>query len=341
MIRSQIYSNAIFLLLLVFIVFFTAYFVGWRDLSIGADSRVYAIMFENFNLSDPINTDPAYHYFMYFFKYMGLDYQYMFATHFIITFFLLLSSFVNFSASSNVFLKTEVYKLFILFLFIFSSSWFLVATTNGLRQGLGLAFVFYGMSLYFKNKYIILPVIAFTVACFFHKTILLLIPLLFFVAFSKIKIHFFALFLLLLLIGYALSFNEQLIESVSLTFNVSLYKDILLYGLDSPWYGFIPMFAVYTAFWFYLGYFLLIFGFITQEEKIKLVFCLKLYAVLCMYYFIFGFGGYSNRWGVAAWLFIPILQAVIVTTSKLPLSLQFSLCLLSVFSYSKYLYILQ
>src|SRR5690554_3100291 len=169
-------------------------------------------MFENFNLLDPINTDPAYHYFMYFFKYMGLDYQYMFATHFIITFFLLLSSFVNFSGSSNIFLKTEVYKFFILFLFIFSSSWFLAATTNGLRQGLGLSLIFYGMSLYFKNKYIILPVIAFTVACFFHKTILLLIPLLFFVIFNKIKIHFFAFLLLLFLIGYALSFNERLIE---------------------------------------------------------------------------------------------------------------------------------
>ena len=35
---------------------------------------------------------------------------------------------------------------------------------------------------------------------------------------------------------------------------------------------------------------------------------LKIYMVLAMPYFIFGFGAFSNRYAFSAWFFIPLLQ---------------------------------
>ena len=43
------------------------------------------------------------------------------------------------------------------------------------------------------------------------------------------------------------------------------------------------------------------------------LFILKVYLILSLVYFVFGFGPYSNRFAVMAWFFLPILQAAVIS----------------------------
>ena len=42
-------------------------------------------------------------------------------------------------------------------------------------------------------------------------------------------------------------------------------------------------------------------------------FILKVYLILSLQYFVFGFGPYSNRYAVMAWFFLPILLSAVVS----------------------------
>ena len=132
--------------------------------------------------------------------------------------------------------------------------------------------------------------------------------------------------------------NEKLINIFSNLAGLSLHDDISSYGFYSEWYGFNPYFTAYTALWFVLGYILLLFDKIHLYRVQSLEFSLKVYSVLGMYYFVFGFGGFSNRWGFAAWLFIPILQATIIMSSKLTEKVKFFIGAFFIFPYINYVY---
>ena len=332
----MIRSRVILYLTLLVLVLFSAYFVGWRDLTIGTDSESYVDIYNQITLFGPIRWEPGFHVFVGIFKYFNFSHQYFFSFLYICSVILFYLSFIN--LNNEVTDRYGISYLFIFLLFLFSSSWFLSATLNGLRQGFGLALVYYSISHYFKYKTRVFSFVLFFLGCSFHKTIFILLPFLAVLFFNRIRLKTYFIFYILFFIGYALSINEKLINIFSNLAGLSLHDDISSYGFYSEWYGFNPYFTAYTALWFVLGYILLLFDKIHLYRVQSLEFSLKVYSVLGMYYFVFGFGGFSNRWGFAAWLFIPILQATIIMSSKLTEKVKFFIGAFFIFPYINYVY---
>lgn len=197
------------------------------------------------------------------------------------------------------------YSFLILSLFLtICSSWYFSAVTNGLRQGLSLVFVYYGIIqiLIIRNK--IRAIIFILLSVLTHYSSFLIIPFIIFLFFDLRKLK--AIFLLIALF-YPLGLNEKIVEIISSVTGINIYESVKNYlenTNEQRWVGFQLNFYVYSIFWFILFYFIKI------NEKMYDI--LKIYCILLMVYFTFGFGAFSNRFGFIAWLFLPIIQSAFV-----------------------------
>ena len=131
-----------------------------------------------------------------------------------------------------------------------------------------------------------------------------------------------------------------MIRRLSSLFGSNLYADIKYYadnGAHTKWFGFDHAFVAYTIFWYVLIAFILRLGFFYKSKVNNIVFSLKVYSLLSIFYFVFGFGGFSNRWAFAAWLFVPVLQGTTIVSLNVSAKFKFLIAASMLFSYSYYL----
>jgi hypothetical protein len=108
------------------------------------------------------------------------------------------------------------------------------------------------------------------------------------------------------------------------------------------YYGFDYRYYVYTLVWAVFG-FLVFKLFPSDDEAGAHEKVLKVYCSLAMMLFVFGFASFSNRYGLFSWLFLPILQVLlierVVRTQYILHFISFFLFLMGIASYL--LFILQ
>jgi hypothetical protein len=203
------------------------------------------------------------------------------------------------------------------------SSWYIASTTNGLRQGLSLVFLYWACVELFFNSKKIKFITLFILAISFHYSALLIIP---FLLLRYLRFSFVFFIWTLAGLGYTTGANELVVKIISETLNLPIYQYVKYYSLEKGsenlggglYVGFNMSFFIYTLFWPVL---LLMILKIKSRFKSKLAnidniyILLKIYFVLSLIYFIMGFGPFSNRYALFSWFLIPIIQIVIINLS--------------------------
>lgn len=194
--------------------------------------------------------------------------------------------------------------IIIFFSFLFLSGWYYTSSVNGIRHGLAAPLVIMSMLRFLNGKYIS-SVFLFIVSLGFHTSGILILP---FYALLKIRYKTFSFIFFFVALFYPLGINEAMIKLLSDYSGIGVYEAVKFYlddGLQG-WVGFQYQLFLYSVFWFFLIH---IGRRFTKPELIYFIERFNIvYGSLCMVYFVFGFGNFSNRYAFVAWCFIPILQ---------------------------------
>ncbi|KZX36398.1 EpsG family protein [Wohlfahrtiimonas chitiniclastica] len=201
-------------------------------------------------------------------------------------------------------------NLLLFYIFLFCSSWYFTATTNGLRQSIAL-FLLYIALIYMLGQQYIQGVIFILIGILFHKSILLFLPFFLIFSVSYVRRYVFVI-TYILFIGYILGLNETIVKFLSNLFHLNVYSDIKNYAVGANYrVGFSWDLGLYTLFWCIFPRLFIKFVGIENANILNLV---KILHFLFIPYFVLGFGGYSNRYAFMGWLFIPIVQFSLVQT---------------------------
>lgn len=310
-----------------------AYFVASRNPDIGTDTQNYIDYFDVATTLPLRNTEPGFYYLSILIKMLTDNVFWFFLYIYILVTGLMFISFRCFSGElSRSYCAYYLFSGILLF-----SSWYFVAVANGLRQGISLAILYMSLGLFFRRNYVasmFFLVISFS----FHYSSFLILPFLCLLFFS---FRIVAFFFVILSLSYPLGVNEFLVERASALGGVDVYSKIKDYSSEDPvWYGFNFNLFLYTVFWAFFFYLIIRFFSRYLVNQVLLVNCLKAYFVLCMPYFVFAFGSFSNRYGFIAWFFLPILQSVFILSVNLPalvrLVLSLLVLLLGILSFSEW-----
>lgn len=308
--------NLILFLLLAMFFCALSVAVGHRDITVGTDTANYTNIFNSIEYTfETSRIEFLFKYLTYGIKFFEVSLEIYFAILFVLFNFLYLFSYFR-AAGQN----RKVEELFILIGLMFSSSWYLVATLNGLRQGLSLPLLYLSLLCFSERKFIFS--IFFIVASLgFHKSVILALPFFFLVFFRARFVFLFFVFSSGL---YLFGISESLVFLISNALGVSLYNDISDFGAEANnWVGFQADFFGYSLFWFFFLFFLR--RYVKQKYLDDYLKLWKFYCVLIMPYFYFGFGGYSNRYAFIGWLFLPLIQAFFIASSKIENKFKFLL----------------
>ncbi len=318
------------------IFFIAAYFVGSRDLTIGTDTFNYMSIYKGSSGIFEGRIEVGFLYLARFLSFLNLEYHVFFAVCFLIVSFFMYHTYnkINYSFSDSGFFISSL----VFFVFLFSSDWFFVATANGLRQGIALAILYYAISFLIDKNFKRFFLFYFF-SGLFHKSVYLTFPFLIPIFFHQVKIKYYSLAIVFFGVGYFFSINEVVVKYFSILAGINLYLDIKYYADDgwgnATWFGFDSAFFIYTCFWYFLVLFMVNLNLFYESKKSNIIFVLKVYCVLSIYYFVFGYGGFSNRWAFAAWLFLPILQSTVLVGLKVSIKLKL---LFGVFLFLPYFY---
>lgn len=316
--RINTYRSKLFLFYFLSIFFF-AVLVSTRDLHIGGtDPFVYKRYFEKmeFYAHGDRRFEIGYHLFNYYIRKLTENYHFfliIFYTTFNLIYF---KSMVDFSDLKS---KTSYLLSTLLFLGLsLNSSWYISATTNGLRQGFSLALLYLALSYLPYNtktgkiKFLLIIILSLS----FHDSTILVAPflLLLLAPLRLVILTFFALS-----VFYPLGLNEAIVFYLSNFTGLPIHFEIASYADNlskASWVGFQLDFFIYSTFWNLLFIFL---HFKFFRYNMKSEYLLKVLMVLTSTYFFYGFGAFSNRFGFISWLFLPIIQTFYLTnlmTSK-------------------------
>jgi len=288
-----------------FITLIISYAVSLRDLNNVADTFNYA---NNFLEKTTLN-------FKYEVLFDLLTFGVRFFTDNYIFYFFIINLVLNFfvfnvlSVFSHIFFLNRVYFLILSFCIFIFSSWYYVAAFNGLRQGLALVLFYYASVSYFKHNNKLKSFTLMLCSCFFHYSNFLILP---FLIFLKLKLNKVFLFVNIFGVLYFFGVNEIIVKNLSTLFGLPIYDSVKYYteefGDASYRYGFQWDLFIYTMglayFYFFLNkYFLKDFLYLSE--------IIKIFYVLILPYFVFGFASYSNRYGIMAWFFSVFINSLI------------------------------
>lgn len=200
--------------------------------------------------------------------------------------------------------RQDKYLLNIYIFFLLLSSWFVVASINGLRQGLSLPLLYSAAWLFSSSKYF-KALFYLVIATLFHFSVILFIP---FLMLLGLRLHIVFFGFCLVGVGYVLGVNEFLVKEISDFTGLSLYDKITEYGTDpsSEYHGFSWLFFGYTFVYGFIFFFSRKYVYLNVTSVYQRL--LIIYLLLAMGFFVWGFSGFSNRYGVVSWGLIPFMQ---------------------------------
>jgi len=300
----------IFTILLFVSTIIVSIFSGFRDVWIGTDTENYTSFYNAIlrGSSNYINYEPLFIIFSRIIASFELNSNFFLSLITLLITWMYLFAFIK---SSKIWKKG--YGLLPVYTIMLFSSWYLVATINGLRQGIALAILYVAMAFLADGK----PfhfVIIFFLALGFHTSVILIIPFLFLYLISVKKLSYIYFSSTLLAIT---GLSEQCIKIISITFNLGVYEKIKDYGNASnvsEFYGYRIDIFIYSIFWVY--FFIFSRHLLRKEYFHKFDLIIKNFIILSFPYLFFGFGGFSNRYAIIAWFYLPLIQAAFIVFSK-------------------------
>ena len=206
-VRSKQFKNIFWTPPLIIFYITIVFIVGFRD-NVGVDFNGYR---QNFNLNISNKYELGFRVVSDYFYNLGFEDWTIFFFAAAITWYYILKSF-------KVFPKTLPWGLF----FIFTGGWFF-SSLNGIRQIIAVSIFVYAFK-YIQEKKLLKYLVYLLFASLFHKSVLLMIPIYFFIEKLNFKSFF---WIILYLISYPLSsflnsldFIQYIFEYVEIIFSV-------------------------------------------------------------------------------------------------------------------------
>ena len=288
------------LIFCIFIIIFIAPIIGFRNFSVGTDTQAYAAHISSYLSGyDILSMEPGIYILANISGIFSKSPEIFFTFHFILLSLLMILAYRNFVKDDT---RLSInFQLITFTFFLVCSKWFLVASTNNLRQGIACAFIFLGLSYYKKNNFKMFLGILF--GGLWHISIVLFLP---FLILLRLKTSSLFIIFIFFSFFYVTGLNGEIVKFFSNLIGIPLYEFIYTYAGSEKYMGFQLNFFLYTIFWPVLLWILNnIMGpkYLFKDDNI----IFKIYLILCLSYFFYGFGPYVTRYAFPAWFFLPFL----------------------------------
>lgn len=198
--------------------------------------------------------------------------------------------------------------LFLLASFLFISPFFFSSQVNVLRHGISIFFLVLSFLFLLERVSLFYALIALVLAQGFHSTAIFFIffsPLIYFKYSSVIRttIFFFVIYI------------SGLCRYLIYFFSESIYNKIVNYGVFSGYSSGIRY--EFAAFTIGAGFIFHMLGkyFLAEKAQCQFMQLLKIYWIFTLPFFIMGFGAYSDRYLLPAWVYLSVLSAVFLGLS--------------------------
>ncbi|WP_162935002.1 EpsG family protein [Pseudomonas cavernae] len=335
----SIYSrrdDAVYVLLIGGLLLVVALATGFRPVEVGADTRLYSQLYQELLDGEEslYKLDVIYNATAEFFSAVGLSHGLFFSFVSSLSLFFFYSSLFKFNAyfqQSDVDAGLFIYGL----LFLLCSPVFFSAQVNVIRQGVSCLALIYFYSCFLSGRYGFLFFFSAVIALGFHSSSILFVGVAVGLIFSYSCV---LIFVLILAFAYSLGVSESLVRAFSTLSNFDIYSKVVEYGAMEGYRAGIRL--DFAAFSCVLGLFLDLLSrlFLSVTQRTLFQGCLKIYWLFLIPFFIFGFGAFSDRLLLNAWLFFSVLIGVIFSQAHffecIPRVLSFFVFCLAVIVYA-------
>ncbi|GJH39753.1 hypothetical protein RCZ04_03030 [Capnocytophaga sp. HP1101] len=286
--------------------FFVTYFVfivGFRDVTVGTDTINYYYWMAG-DVPYLVKAEVMFNWLMTILNSIGAPFTVFLLVVAVLFYGLIAYALKNLSAQY----QANTFFAFFVFLSMFFSY---SLATNIIRQGLSLAFLVFAYSLWQRKHY---SCYLFLLLAFITHTTSI-IPIVVFLVLQivakKIPLYYFlALYLLGIVLAYLnigfvniASIMEVVLQKDSGRFTTYFINDDDLYHV-----GFKPQFVAFTTLFLVTGLYIRNQSFMLLEHwKSHYDMLLKYYASVSFFFFMAFQIPYSDRWGLFAWIIIPLL----------------------------------
>lgn len=304
-------ANLLSLLLLLAVAAFGCWLIGTRSLETGTDTDIYAGFYERLG-SGLVETrlEPGFVYLSYGLRRLGLGvigYQ-------IVLFALLLGTAVvatrryfrylgGTAAGYYTFLSASL-------MFLLISPMFVNASINAIRQGLAALLIFASL-LSFHQRHWWRFVLYGALASSFHISSLLYLVL---APVLLLRPGMQRLLAAAAFLSYISGLSQVAVGILSPT----MYQTVMEYTATTRFEAGVRIdFAVFSIFWYVLPH--LLSPLIKAEYREKIMDSTAVYLVMLLPFFAVGWGYFSNRYLLPAWLAVSLILAAILCSNRLSL----------------------
>lgn len=295
-------------LLTIVVCIFAILVVGMRSINIGTDTANYAYFFSSLENGSPdAYVEPGFLFLTKFLAALGFS----LVAYQSLLFILLLSTI--WLATRNYFVYLRMHRGYLGY-FIASLAlmflWptFVQASINVVREGLAALLVFSAL-LAFKDRRWWEFVIFGAVAASLHRSSLV------FIAFAP------ALLLdqrtLRIIVGAAFVFyctglSRALVDLIT----PNIYNVVVNYDFGYKYRAGVRLdFAAFSLFWYVLPYLLI--KIVRTPMRLRILESTSIYATLLLPFLLIGWGNFSDRWLLPAWMSVPVIVAAMACNSRI------------------------
>ena len=308
--RADVAASGLSFLMVVLAGVFGCWAVGTRSLDIGTDTSVYAGFYESMGHT-AIHTrlEPGFVFFTWLVRQLDLSvvgYQVCLFALLLVIAFIACRKYFNYIGGGRgfmVFLTAAVMLLFV-------SPMFMQGAINAVRQGLAALLVFTSLLSFHRRQFFQFFLFG-GIAASLHLSSLMYLacaPVLLLGPRSLRWIAAGSFFL------YVSGLSMKLVQ----TLMPSLYVFVQEYAANPDYRSGVRVdFAVFSIFWYVLP--LMLAPLIRESRREAIVNSTSIYLVMVIPFFAVGWGSYSNRFLLPAWLSASLIIAAVFTYSRVPL----------------------
>jgi hypothetical protein len=308
---SNITTNARLMLSMMLIAaacLFTDMLVGTRSIDVGTDTYVYAEVFQEFH-AVPAQTrfEPGFLIVTKVLSVLGFSLQ----TYQCVLFGLLLlmailaaRHYFDYLGGKHGYLTFLIGAL----AFLFISPMFVNASINAVRQGLASLPVFIALLAFHQRQWRSFLIYG-VVATSFHYSSLVYLA---FAPLLLIKLKWLRIAAILAFVAYCTGITMIVVRAAI----PSLYNAVMDYSLGAKYKSGVRLdFAAFSIFWYALPFMLS--GLVRKPFNTRLKDSTAVYLVMLLPFFLLGWGNFSNRFLLSAYMAISMMVAAIFFHSRL------------------------
>ncbi len=298
-------DDALYIFIILAFLFFVCLVTGYRPISVGTDTELYTILYEEALYKEDASHkfEFLYDFFLKVFSFFSLRTEIFFSFLSALSLFFLTVTFFNINIYFGKPAGDASVVVFGFFL-LFSSVFFYSAQLNVVRQGISCFAIFCFYSFILRRCYSFFLLISALFAVGFHSTAIVFIFLAFGLLFSYRNIIFVVLFVS---VFYSLGLSPPLVQLFSKLTGFDIYGKILDYGAAAGYVSGVR--HDFVLFSLMLGLILDFFArYLVSPFRVERFFnFIKVYWLFLIPFFVFGFGAYSDRLLLNAWLYFSVV----------------------------------